>query len=149
MKCPYCGSNLLYTVNTRPTKKDVKVWRRKKCTQCKMLFTTYESIDLSYLLVAKGSGSVVRFNRAKLFSSIYKAAIQGKHVDHGEMSILAEGFTQEVEAHILALRKKKITSSEIRSVVIEVLKKRNLNILFRYLSYFENISKRQVLKLLS
>ncbi len=149
MKCPYCESNLLYTVNTRSTNKGVKVWRRRKCTQCRMLFTTYESIDLSYLLVVKGSGNVARFNRAKLFSSIYKAAIQGKHVDHGEMSILTEEFTQETEANILALRKKKITSTEIRNVVIEVLKRRNLNILFRYLSYFENISKRHILKLLS
>jgi transcriptional regulator NrdR family protein len=139
----------MYTVNSRPTKRNLKIWRRKKCTQCKMVFTTYESVDPSFLFVVKKSGRVVRFSRPKLFSSIYKAAIQGKHVDHGEMSILTEEITQEVEVDILNQKRKKIPTSEIINIVVEVLKKRNLNILFRYLSYFENISKNQVLKMLS
>ena len=148
MKCPNCGHSALYTVNSRPTAKSLKVWRRKKCAKCKEIFTTYESVDLAYLYVVKKSGKTVRFNRSKIYAGIYKAAVQGKNVDHGDMSVLAEKLTQEVEKELMLLKSKKITTDQILDTVLKVLKKRNLDILFRYLSYYKGITRRRILRIL-
>ncbi len=144
MKCPNCGEVLNYIVNSRPTRRGFSVWRRRKCTECKTIYTTYESIDLSYLIVIKRSRKPVRYNRAKLYSGIYQSAVQGKNVDRGEMGNLAEKLTQEVEIDIMKLNRKKVTTDELRKIVLDVLKKQNLNIYLSYLAYFENLTRGKI-----
>jgi transcriptional repressor NrdR len=141
MNCPYCNSSQIIVANSRSTRGNTQIWRRRKCLSCHKLFTTYENIDLSYLVVIKKSGKRERYNRAKLFSSIYHAAVFEKNVDRGESGSLTEEITKEVEKEILLLKKKKIKSSEIFEITLKNLKKENFNIYLRYVSYFQKVSK--------
>ena len=45
MKCPYCGSKAIKTIDTRDAPNNRKR-RRKKCTGCKKRFSTYEQIEI-------------------------------------------------------------------------------------------------------
>lgn len=137
MFCPYCKSDLLRTKNTRPTKSFTQTWRRKECFDCGTFFTTYETLDLSYLKIEKRSGKVQRYSRAKLFTSIYHATIDTRKADRGEMGTKAEIWTKEVEMKLTNMKKKILKSTEILEVVFEVLQKRSFESFLRYLAYKE------------
>lgn len=154
MNCPFCDSTQVLVVNSRPTKNNTQIWRRRKCFDCHKLFTTYENIDLSYLFVIKKSGRRQRYNHAKLFSSIYHAAIGEKKVDRGDMGDLAKRITDEIEKEILLLKKKNIKSSEIFDISVKILKKKYYGTFLRYLAYFKKLdsktgNKREIKRYLS
>lgn len=145
MNCPFCGSENVKVTNTRLTRKQTETWRRRLCLNCKESFTTYERIDLSYLIVEKNDGRKVYYNRAKLFSGIYHCAINLKGVDRGDMGVLAEQITNQVENKILIKRTKTITTKQIFNLTSEILKTTEPGVYLHYLAYFrgknKNISK--------
>lgn len=138
MICPACNSKWNHVVNSRKTLSGFKIWRRRKCLKCENRFTTYEQADLSFLTVKKRSGKSQKYNRVKLYSGIYFAAIQAKNIDRGEMAILSEKLTNEVEERVLKLNKKIINSKEIIKIVLEVLKEKDKKIYLRYLSFSDH-----------
>lgn len=143
MKCPYCHSLQLSTVNSRPTNSDTQTWRRKVCANCNEIFTTHEIIDLSHLVVIKKSGKKEKFSHAKLFSGIYGASIGYKGPNREEV---VDRITSEVEKKILFLKKKELASEEIAKVVLTELKERQIGTFMRFLAYNKNISSESQLK---
>lgn len=137
MFCPYCKSDLLKTKNTRPTKSFTQTWRRRECLDCGNIFTTYETLDLSYLKIEKRSMKIQRYNRAKLFTSIYHTTIDTRKADRGEMGVKAELWTKEVENKLVSLKRSVLKSTEVLEVVFEVLQKRSFECFLRYLAYKE------------
>ncbi|MEJ2347889.1 MAG: hypothetical protein P8Y17_01655 [Patescibacteria group bacterium] len=97
MHCPFCGSSQIMVTNSRPTKGDSQIWRRRKCLDCQENFTTYERMNLSHLIVVKKSGKKEKFQRAKLYASIYHSMIDRKNFDKGEASQFAEKITEQIE----------------------------------------------------
>nr|NQU92147.1 transcriptional repressor NrdR [Bacteroidota bacterium] len=148
MECPFCGSEQLFVINSRSTKNNSQIWRRRKCESCQEIFTTYEKADLSYLKVIKRSGKKQMYNRAKLYSGIYHSAIDTKNGDRGEMSELSETLTNEVEQKIILLRSKDISTIEIINIVLSVLRKRSSAIFLRYLAYREGKDEKRLKKLI-
>ena len=144
MECPFCRSNQLMVVNSRPTQKDTQVWRRRKCLDCKGIFTTYEKMDLSHLIVIKKSGKAEKYQRAKLYSGIYHSSIDKKNVDRGEMSKLSEDITNQVEQEILQLKKKNIMSKEITTIVLDLLATKEPDIFLRFLAYREGGNAKEI-----
>ena len=49
MKCPYCGSENLKTLETRDSP-DNTVRRRKECADCGKRFTSYEYVETVELM---------------------------------------------------------------------------------------------------
>lgn len=148
MLCPFCGSNQIIVVNSRPNSVGSKIWRRRKCLRCKEIYTTYEKINLSYLIVIKKSGKKQRYNRTKLYSAIYHSSIDKKNVDRGDESGFADEITNRVEQEILKLRRKEIRSSEITQIVLDMLRKKAPDSFLRFLAYREGADKKQIRKLL-
>lgn len=144
MRCPFCQSDVIFVVNSRPTANESQIWRRRKCSKCGEQFTTYEKINLSYLKVIKRSGAVRVYSRAKLFSGIYHSSIEGKHKDRGEMGELSEKLTQEVEKRIMLLKKKRIETAIIGDIVLSVLKKHSQEIFLHYLAYKEGANDKNL-----
>lgn len=129
MKCPFCRSRNTEVYNSRTTKFENQIWRRRRCQQCHEAFTTYEAADLGFLKVLKQSGRPERYSRAKLYSSLAHAL---QTVPHQETTI--DAVTDSVEAKLLDLKKKELSSQEIASIVLSTLKHFNVAAFMRYLA---------------
>ena len=144
MNCPFCGSTQVMVTNSRPTRGDSQIWRRRKCLGCGEVYTTYEKINLSHLIVVKKSGRKERFRRVKLFSGIYHSSIDRKNVDRGEMSEFSEKTTNQIIQEILKLKRKEIHSTEITEMVLNKLKKTAPDTFLRYLAYREGSDRKKL-----
>jgi len=147
MNCPYCGKSSTSVKNSRPTKENTQIWRRRYCENCKETFTTHETIDLSHLVVIKKSGKTEMFSRFKLYSGIYDATI-GSKLPNREYTI--EKITREVEKEILSLKEKHVSSQKMGDMVLKNLKNASPTTFLRYLAYNKNPkSETQILKEIS
>lgn len=143
MECPFCSRQQTFVINSRITKKNSQVWRRRKCEACKKLFSTYETVDPSYLNVIKKSGRVERFSRMKLYSGIYGATI-GSKTPNREMVV--QKLTHQAEKKILLLNKKRVHSQEIVDIVLNILKRRQTATFLRFLAYSKDIKSESQMK---
>lgn len=147
MYCPYCHKPLTFVTNSRPTKGNTQIWRRRRCSNCGEIFTTHEIIDLSHLVVVKKSGEVERFSQAKLYSGIYGATIGSKMLNR---EYIVDKITREVNSEILFLKKKRISSQEISNLVLNKLKSESPVTFLRYLAYNKNPkSSKEIKKIIS
>jgi transcriptional repressor NrdR len=129
IKCPYCRQDWNDVTNSRPTKNETQVWRRRKCLKCGKTFTTYEKV-IPTLTVIKRDGKKERYNRFNIYTSIYRAAYNW----HKKEEII-DLITDKVEASLLDLGKKEVTTVEIADIVLKRLRHRNINTFLRYLTY--------------
>lgn len=143
MHCPYCVYPDTQVVNSRLTKKDTQVWRRRRCLNCKAVFTTHEMVDLSHLMVLKKTGKIQKFNKMKLYSGIYGATIGSKTPNR---EYLVDKITREVEIEILALKRKIINSTEIADIVLFKLKQLHTATFLRFLAYCKDITNEAQMK---
>ena len=70
MKCPYCGVTEDKVVDSRASKEDTAIRRRRECLGCGRRFTTYESIEDTPLTVIKSDGRRQAFDKNKLIDKI-------------------------------------------------------------------------------
>ncbi|MDO8551238.1 MAG: ATP cone domain-containing protein [bacterium] len=143
MECPYCHKPYTIVKNSRSTRGNAQIWRRRFCLNCEQTFTTHEVIDLSHLLVIKKSGKTEMFSRMKLYSGIFHASTASRVIHREEV---IDKITREIEKEILSLRKKRITSLEIADVVLKVLRRRNTPTFLRFLTYCKDIVNEEQLK---
>lgn len=142
MNCPFCGSTQVMVANSRMTKKDTQIWRRRKCLDCSESFTTYERIELSYLKVVKKSGIKEYYNRPKLYSGIYSAIASGKKVDRGDSGEAAEEILLKVEFEILKTKKKTVDTDLIKQMVVKQLFRFDWRAALRYWAYFASLERK-------
>lgn len=143
MKCPFCDSDQLIVTNSRPTKGELEIWRRRKCLHCGGLITTHEKIDLSYITVIKRSGKRVKYNRAKLYSGIYHAVSATKKLDRGTAGDISEKLMQIIEKKLVGLKVKDISTENIFKITTQVLKESYPDSYLRYLAYFSKAKEIQ------
>ncbi len=136
MKCPFCGNEEQVVLNTRSTHKDTCTWRRRRCTKCFEMYTTYENVQLNYIKVVKKDSKRVRFNRAKLFASIYHSFYNLKEFDNGDSAQISEEVTKDIEQYLVENQIQEITTGKLSKVVIEILKKRDMQVAINYYVYF-------------
>lgn len=146
MQCPFCSSDQISVTNSRPTGRSTQIWRRRNCQKCGEFFTTYEGIDLSYLIVIKKSGKTQKYNRAKLFTAIYHSAIETKNADRGDMAKFAESVTSEIEKDILNLKERVISTSTIIDLVLKNIRKKSTAIFLRFLAYREGNNEKRMIE---
>ncbi len=123
-------------LNSRPTRENSQIWRRRKCQHCGEVFTTHEAVDLSGLLVLKKSGKTEVFSQAKLYTGIYRATI-GNTPNRGK---LVDQVTTQTEREILFLKSKKVTSAQIADIVIKKLRKADTGACLRFIAYCKDIT---------
>jgi transcriptional repressor NrdR len=141
MYCPFCGSDQIIVINSRPTNKNTQIWRRRKCLKCQELFTTRELIDISYIIVEKRNGTRVQFSRPKLYSGIYQALVGRKKIDRGDAGEIAEDIMHKIEEQLVNKKIKVIKTEEIGFMVVKILSKTYPDIALRYFAYFDRNPK--------
>lgn len=116
MKCPYCGSENLKTLETRDSP-DNTVRRRKECEKCGKRFTSYEYVETVELMVKKKDGRLERFDLNKIARGLQKAC-EKRPVTMEQIHELAERVRQD----LMLLGKDAVSSREIGDLVMKHLK---------------------------
>ena len=73
MKCLYCDCTESKVIDSRSADDDRTIRRRRECTSCGRRFTTYETIEVIPVLVAKNNGTRQSYNAEKVRNGIIKS----------------------------------------------------------------------------
>ena len=135
MKCPYCGSENLKTLETRDSP-DNTVRRRKECVDCGKRFTSYEYIETVELMVKKKDGRLERFDLNKIVRGLQKAC-EKRPVSMDQIHELTEHVRQD-----LMLRgKEEVSSQEIGDLVMKYLKNLDRIAYIRFASVYRRFEE--------
>lgn len=144
MKCPYCMSEDIRTLETRDSPNNV-VRRRKECLSCGRRFTTYEYIEAIELMVRKKDDRLERFDLNKIIRGLQKAC-EKRPVTMEQIHELAERVRQD----LMMLGKEEVSSQEIGDLVIKYLKNLDRVAYVRFASVYRRFEEpedfRRILK---
>ena len=87
MRCPFCREDDSRVVDSRTVDDGAAIRRRRECAACGRRFTTAETASM---LIAKRSGVLEPFSRAKVVSGVRKAC-QGRPVSDDDLALLLSG----------------------------------------------------------
>ena len=135
MKCPYCGSENLKTLETRDSP-DNTARRRKECSDCGKRFTTYEYVETVELMVRKKNGELERFDLNKIIRGLQKAC-EKRPVTMEQIHELAENVRQD----LMLGGKQEVTSQEIGDLVMKYLKKIDRVAYIRFASVYRQFEE--------
>ena len=144
MKCPYCGSESIRTLETRNSQNNT-IRRRKECLNCGKRFTTYEYIETVELMVQKTDGRIERFDLNKIVRGLQKAC-EKRPVTMEQIHELAERVRQD----LMMLGKDEVSSQEIGDIVMKYLKSLDRIAYVRFASVYKSFEEpedfRRILK---
>jgi transcriptional repressor NrdR len=135
VKCPYCGSENLKTLETRDSP-DNTARRRKECTDCGKRFTSYEYVEIVELMVKKKDGRSERFDLNKIVRGLQKACEKTPVT----MDQIHEA-TEHVRQDLMALGKEEVSSREIGDLVMKYLKKLDRIAYIRFASVYREFEE--------
>ncbi len=135
MKCPYCGSENVRTLETRDSPNNV-VRRRKECLSCGRRFTTYEYVETVELMVRKKDGRIERFDLNKVIRGLQKAC-EKRPVTMEQIRDLAERVRQD----LMMKGKEEISSKEIGDLVMKYLKNLDRVAYIRFASVYKQFEE--------
>ncbi|MDF1616840.1 transcriptional regulator NrdR [Petrocella sp. FN5] len=117
MKCPYCGTESIKVIDSRPSEENNAIRRRRQCENCEKRFTTYETVESMPLIIVKKDNSREPYSRDKLMSglvrSCHKRPVAMKSID---------ALVDDIENQLYNAMKKEIDSSQVGEIVMESLK---------------------------
>ncbi|MGQ9506554.1 MAG: transcriptional regulator NrdR [Candidatus Bathycorpusculaceae bacterium] len=135
MKCPYCGSENIKTLETRDSPDDT-VRRRKECIDCGKRFTTYEYVEAIELMVKKKDGKLERFDLNKIVRGLQKAC-EKRPVTMEQIQALAERVRQD----LMMMGKTEVSSREIGDLVMKYLKNLDRIAYIRFASVYRQFEE--------
>jgi len=135
VKCPYCGSENLKTLETRDSP-DNTARRRKECADCGRRFTSYEYVETVELIVKKKDGRSERFDLNKIIRGMQKAC-EKRPVNMDQMHEAAEHVRQD----LMALGKEEVSSRELGDLVMKYLKKLDRVAYIRFASVYREFEE--------
>ena len=95
MRCPFCGETEDKVIETRMSKDNAEIRRRRECAACTRRYTTYERIEESMPLVVKSDGRREPFDRTKIERGL-QAAVAKRKVSRQQITALALQVEREV-----------------------------------------------------
>ncbi|HEY8270295.1 MAG TPA: transcriptional regulator NrdR [Pseudobdellovibrionaceae bacterium] len=110
MKCPYCNHSEDRVLDTR-VQKDGSIRRRRECLECKVRFSTLETLMLSFPFVIKKDGRREPFSKEKILKGL-QASCQKRPVSLAQLETIVERIASwlisrgdnEIPARLLGLR---------------------------------------------
>ena len=139
MKCIYCGCEDSKVIDSRSVEENNAIKRRRECNNCFKRFTTYETIEVSPILVIKRNGERQAFLSSKIKTGIVKSC-EKRPVSIEQIDEVVSNIEQKVQNY----PKKEIESSKLGEMVMEELEKVDKVAYIRFASLykqFEDISK--------
>jgi transcriptional repressor NrdR len=118
MKCPYCGDLDNKVLDSRLSKENLAIRRRRECVQCERRFTTYEVVEDIPLVIIKKDGRREPFNNEKIRSGVLKAC-EKRNISIHDIDHLINTIERELREH----EDKEIPSTIIGKIIMDKLKK--------------------------
>ena len=116
MKCPFCGALENKVVDSRLSRDNTAIRRRRECLKCGRRVTTYEYIEETQLMVIKKDGRREPFSPQKVLEGIKKAC-QKRPISIEQM----EEFVRELEQSYQEMGLKEVPTSDIGEKVMAKL----------------------------
>jgi len=135
MRCPKCGSRDDKVIDSRQSRDNSSIRRRRECLNCSYRFTTYEQVERSDLRVVKRDRTHESFDRRKLVNSLAKAC------EKRSISLVTLEHAVDEIVHELETSGREVTSGAIGGKVMEKLRSLDEVAYLRYASVhqrFEN-----------
>lgn len=118
MKCPYCGFLESKVLDSRLSRDQDAIKRKRECLKCGKRFSTSERVDEGLPMVIKRDGRRESFDREKILNGLKKAC------EKRPVSIASlERIVSRIEYNLLERGEREISTEEIGEMVMEELKK--------------------------
>jgi len=133
MKCLYCDCTDIKVIDSRSADDDRTIRRRRECIACGRRFTTYETIEVTPVLVVKSNGIRQSFNAEKIRNGIIKAC-EKRPVSMATIDDMVADISKQVYNSMDS----EISSKVIGEMVMERLKKTDEVAYVRYASVYRS-----------
>ena len=117
MKCIYCGSEESKVIDSRSSEELNAIRRRRECLDCGRRFNTYETIEVTPIMVVKSNGNRERYAPEKVRSGILKSC-EKRPVSMADIDTLVSNINKKVYSTL----EEEISSKVIGEYVMEGLK---------------------------
>lgn len=117
MKCVFCGALDSKVLDSRTADDFLSIRRRRECIACGKRFTTYETIEITPVLVIKNSGNRQAFDENKIKNGIIRSC-EKRPVPMEKIDKLVE----DIKKKIFNSLEKEIPTSKIGEMVMDGLK---------------------------
>ena len=118
MKCIYCGCEESKVLDSRSTDEANAIRRRRECLGCGKRFTTYETVEMTPILVIKNDGSRQAFDINKIKNGMIKAC-EKRPVSISQIEEVANNIEKTLQNNF----SQEVPSYTIGQMVMEALKK--------------------------
>ena len=118
MTCRECGYLDSKVIESRDLEDSTSIRRRRQCLACSYRFTTYERIEMPYLVVVKKDNRREPFDREKIAGGLYRAC------EKRPVSIIdIQNAISTIERELRGRGDAEIPSGEIGEMVMDALMK--------------------------
>ena len=117
MKCPYCNCDNDRVLDTR-VQKDSSIRRRRECLECKVRFSTVETLIVHFPMIVKKDGRRELFCKEKILKGL-KAATQKRMVSLEQL----ESIVEKIATWVLGRSETEILSQMVGQRVMSELRK--------------------------
>ena len=135
MRCMYCNCTESKVIDSRSADDEKTIRRRRECIQCGRRFTTYESIEMSPILVVKADGTRQAFDGGKIKRGIIKAS-EKRPIPIEKIDALVEDVTKQVYNSM----EQEISAQKIGEMVMDGLKQLDEVAYVRYASVYRSFT---------
>ncbi len=132
MRCPFCGSIKDKVIDSRSTKDDCEIRRRRECEECGGRFTTYERIEEIMPVVKKKNGEREPYDRNKIKKGIM-ISCQKRPVSAETIDMMLDKIEKELQSY----EKKEVETSFIGDLVMNELKEVDKVAFIRFASVYK------------
>ena len=133
MKCLYCECSESKVIDSRSADDDRTIRRRRECTACGRRFTTYETIEVTPVLVVKSDGTRESYNAEKVRRGIVKACEK-----RAVSADAIEAIVADISRRVYNSMESEISSKEIGNMVMDALKETDEVAYVRYASVYRS-----------
>jgi transcriptional repressor NrdR len=96
MKCPFCHETDNRVIDSRLSKDNNMIRRRRECARCNRRFTTYERVEEMMPLVVKKDGRRESYDRLKIINGL-KRACEKRPVSINTIEAIADHMERTIQ----------------------------------------------------
>jgi transcriptional repressor NrdR len=133
MKCPRCAGVEDKVIQSRISRDNVSIRRRRECLDCGYRFTTYERVEDFTPVVIKKDGARQKFVPDRIVAGIMKAC-EKRPVSMDDIESIRDSIIQDIQKS----GEKEISSSAIGEMVMDALHKLDSIAYVRFASVYRD-----------